>query len=313
MNRSRFESGVARRSLAYSIGIFIAFSAIPFVDGGISDTVLTVRVTGESGSAAYTLSIDQAGWRAADPAGEHRWRLDKPVTLINPQSGSTLAELSEIELYVRGDPCLAISFAIIAGSEPVTVEIESGLLGFEPMRCASAFLSAGLTLRDDDGDGASVIGESGPSGDRVVWATYNNDQPPFVTFATAMSGLTLPGGTRVGSIAENEPLEGVTMLPDTVHDMLLTLVFELSARDCVTGSAVFDIQPGSVLTGDLNCDGVIDFDDVDGFVLVLHDEQSYRESYPTCCGNVAGDINHDESVNFEDIDAFVECLYERGC
>lgn len=68
----------------------------------------------------------------------------------------------------------------------------------------------------------------------------------------------------------------------------------------------------TILLGDLNCDGSVDFADIDPFVLVLIDEQQYRDAYPNCTP-AAADINLDGSVDFSDIDGFVDCLVKGGC
>ena len=59
--------------------------------------------------------------------------------------------------------------------------------------------------------------------------------------------------------------------------------------------------------GDLNCDGNVDFFDIDGFVLAVTDPPAYEAAYPDCDLMLA-DINGDGSVDFFDIDAFVELL-----
>ncbi len=56
--------------------------------------------------------------------------------------------------------------------------------------------------------------------------------------------------------------------------------------------------------GDMNCDGVVNFFDIDGFVLALTDPAGYVEAYPDCDAMLA-DVNGDGSVDFFDIDAFV--------
>ncbi len=59
--------------------------------------------------------------------------------------------------------------------------------------------------------------------------------------------------------------------------------------------------------GDLNCDGVIDFGDINPFVLALSDPSNYELTYPGC--NVLhGDCNNDGQVDFGDINAFVALL-----
>lgn len=62
--------------------------------------------------------------------------------------------------------------------------------------------------------------------------------------------------------------------------------------------------------GDLNCDGVADFFDLDPFVLAVLDPAAYQAQYPNCHLNNA-DVNGDHAVDFFDLDPFV-CLL-IGC
>ncbi len=66
------------------------------------------------------------------------------------------------------------------------------------------------------------------------------------------------------------------------------------------------IGPG-VGTGDMNCDGVINFGDINPFVMILSDPNGYLAAYPACCVQ-NGDINMDGVVNFDDINPFVALL-----
>ncbi len=59
--------------------------------------------------------------------------------------------------------------------------------------------------------------------------------------------------------------------------------------------------------GDMNCDGDVDFFDVDGFVLAVTDPDAYEATYPDC-DILLADINGDGLVNFFDIDPFVELI-----
>ncbi len=59
--------------------------------------------------------------------------------------------------------------------------------------------------------------------------------------------------------------------------------------------------------GDMNCDGSVDFFDIDGFVLAVTDPAAYEAAYPDCDLMLA-DVNGDGEVNFFDIDAFVALI-----
>jgi hypothetical protein len=67
-----------------------------------------------------------------------------------------------------------------------------------------------------------------------------------------------------------------------------------------------DLPPGPC-PGDLNCDGRVDFGDINPFVLALSAPWLYEQTYPNC-NILSGDINNDGGVDFADINPFVTLL-----
>jgi len=65
--------------------------------------------------------------------------------------------------------------------------------------------------------------------------------------------------------------------------------------------------PAGTRPGDLNCDGAVNFDDINPFVLALSDPAGYAQAYPNC-NIMNGDCNGDGVVNFDDINPFVALL-----
>lgn len=61
------------------------------------------------------------------------------------------------------------------------------------------------------------------------------------------------------------------------------------------------------LPGDLNCDGRVDFADIDPFVTALAGQAVYEAAYPGC-RYANGDCDGDGGVDFADIDPFVALL-----
>jgi hypothetical protein len=62
-----------------------------------------------------------------------------------------------------------------------------------------------------------------------------------------------------------------------------------------------------VRVGDANCDGVVDFRDINAFVLALSVPADYVTQYPDC-NFLNSDCNQDGVVDFRDINAFVPLL-----
>ncbi|MEW6249757.1 MAG: right-handed parallel beta-helix repeat-containing protein [Planctomycetota bacterium] len=64
---------------------------------------------------------------------------------------------------------------------------------------------------------------------------------------------------------------------------------------------------GAAVPGDCNCDGRVNFDDINWFVLALTDPAGYGTALPTC-NPITADVNSDGVVNFDDINPFVAAL-----
>ncbi len=78
------------------------------------------------------------------------------------------------------------------------------------------------------------------------------------------------------------------------------------------GDTTFALLASAMVLGDLNCDGVVDFADIDPFVLALSSPAAYQTQYPNC-NWLNADTNGDGRVDFADIDPFVACLTHGGC
>ncbi len=74
---------------------------------------------------------------------------------------------------------------------------------------------------------------------------------------------------------------------------------------------VCDPCPAPEARGDADCDGIVDFFDIDPFIMSLFDPAGYAASY--CGGTPCGaDVDCSGVVDFFDIDSFIACLF-GGC
>ncbi len=71
-----------------------------------------------------------------------------------------------------------------------------------------------------------------------------------------------------------------------------------------------EFQPA--VRGDLNCDGAVNFDDIDAFVAALANPAQYIATFPDC-ELLSGDADGDLDVDFDDINGFVQCVISSGC
>ena len=88
--------------------------------------------------------------------------------------------------------------------------------------------------------------------------------------------------------------------------------FRVKARNAelvetaLSGQACAETLGGAV-PGDLNCDGQVDFDDINPFVLALNGQAGYYQEYPDC-NWLNADCDSDGDVDFDDINPFVTLL-----
>ncbi len=110
----------------------------------------------------------------------------------------------------------------------------------------------------------------------------------------------------------------LTLLQDTLVNgagWTVTLGWDINARGQIAAQGKLNgIWRACRLTpayGDLNCDGFVNFDDINPFVLALSEPAGYAQQYPNC-DILDGDFNADAVVNFDDINPFV-ALLSRPC
>lgn len=70
---------------------------------------------------------------------------------------------------------------------------------------------------------------------------------------------------------------------------------------------IWGIELPNYITGDMDCDGDVDFDDINPFVLALSGQAGYEAAYPDCEWEAA-DVDGDGTVDFDDINPFVALL-----
>jgi parallel beta-helix repeat protein len=121
----------------------------------------------------------------------------------------------------------------------------------------------------------------------------------------------IDGVVNVGSLPAGSTVESADTFTIQVDRSTLVSPLPISWRVTYgSGFAEFttllELGPPR-LPGDVNCDGRVDFDDINPFVLALTGADGYYTEYPECDW-LNADCNGDGLVDFDDINAFVALL-----
>jgi aminopeptidase N len=139
-----------------------------------------------------------------------------------------------------------------------------------------------------------------------VACAFAYDSSRYAVTLTPLAALgsdtyTLTVSDQIVDTAAGLALDGELVKPDSPQP--------LPSGDGVPGgSAVAEFAV--LVRGDVNCDGTVDFGDINPFVLLLSNESAWRAAYPGC-PVLNGDINGDGTAgqaSFGDINPFVALL-----
>ena len=120
-----------------------------------------------------------------------------------------------------------------------------------------------------------------------------------------LSWWTVDGGGAMFSTGGGFELGGTIGQPDASRSYMASGTFQLVGGFWAATSTV-----SPVCRGDVNCDGKIDFGDINPFVLYLSNLSNWQAAYPGCPPQ-NGDINSDGTYgqgSFGDINPFVALL-----
>ena len=157
-------------------------------------------------------------------------------TVIQDAGGHTLGSVTQVTLGTDTDPAVSLGFFVTAGASTTTFTISSPVVSFAPLTSQQGVASAGVTLTDNDGDGASSTGLFGV-GD--AYEARFNTSSVFADLVSPVSAA--PDGTMTTS--NHFPLSGTAPVPGTVTNILSEFNFTLSPNDSASGTSIFRVVP----------------------------------------------------------------------
>jgi MYXO-CTERM domain-containing protein len=243
-----------RASRFVQLGCFaavIGMGAPEALGGGFSYETFFVSAKTPTGQGFFLLTIDQGDY---DPAtGTYDWSAGQEIEVRDVFTNELLATIMEAEIhYSLGGPAGAnpgppsgptvnLNFAVQADDELTDITVTSALLSFDGIDNAEGRASAGITVTDVLGDGATMTGLHDDG--NMYSAQYNGLAPGGTQFTSFFDTLeALPFGSNSTS-SEFPGGSGFEPIGETVMDMSSQFSFSLTPFDIASGTSTWELLP----------------------------------------------------------------------
>ncbi len=178
--------------------------------------------------------------------GEYRYSLDQPVTILSTQNQIELGTFDLLDLVFNADPAVTLNFSVVADEYGTDFEINSAIISFDPLTDPDAYATAGLTVTDNDVDGATLTGLF--DGGAAYEARYNNPAPPAppVNIWTGLLTDPVVAATGASEYDTDRRPELPTLwetIPATVSSISSHFYFSLTPNDSASGTSRFEVVP----------------------------------------------------------------------
>ncbi len=269
-------------------------------DGSMANVYAEACSTcGTSGSKAGRLEVESAafgasgGWWAGIYFGEIR--ID-----LSAGEGDNLAALSDIILSAQIQGLAEAGEGQTYGNYQLRIDdAETDYLAFS--------MTADGTVQSVGGPLSTATRGQTPDGN----GSFNYQQGIYNIVLVFEGGTGIDTWGTGGTLIIDDLF--VTGIPFSAADnFTVTVAFEdelatWGTDGTLTVDNIFFGEEGVVGKGDMNCDGVVDIDDVEPFVTALTDPAAYIAAYPGC-DIMNADVLEDSAVNGLDVAAFTTLL-----
>jgi len=206
----------------------------------LSSFALEVTATNASGAGTFQLNLNQLNYNAE--LDRWWWNSASPVSIMNQGNTAVVATINQISIAYVQDPQVSLGLFVEAGGSDTTFTITSALLSFPTLDPASGSVSAGITVTDNNGNGATLSGLH--AGGAAYLAQYNGLVPGGTTFASLLTSpiMTTANGTTAAT-GEFPGGGAFSAIGVPVSSMSAQFSFMLSAGDSASSTSTFTVVP----------------------------------------------------------------------
>ncbi|RMH12357.1 MAG: hypothetical protein D6695_06955 [Planctomycetota bacterium] len=201
-----------------------------------ADIALTVEANSDLGTGIFQVSTDDG---VTLPDGTFLWTLDAPVDLVDTGTGNTVATLSFGTIMLGSTGVVSHSFVVDAAGSDTHFTLGSGLVNVGPYANPLGRASAGMSLTDGNGNGATLTGNFAGG------TLFNSFYDGGASFANLLAGPYTAGS--FGSFADNDEYPAgagnFAAFAGPASEIGIGWDFILSANDSASGTSVFTVIP----------------------------------------------------------------------
>lgn len=224
---------------AWAMLAAIALLAAP-AHASLSGVVFEVMAQNANGTGHYQLNAGDLNYNST--TNKWWWSTTSAISIVDDVTSMPIATLSDVSIVYVEDPQVSFGFQVQAGSTNTTFTISSGVLSFATIDPAEAFATAGITLTDNNGNGAILTGMNGGGGAYV--SQYNGEVPGGTTFAEFFTSPIVAGINGSNSVNAEFPGGGAfASIGVPVNDISAQFRFTLTAGDSASGTSNFTVIP----------------------------------------------------------------------
>jgi len=170
-------------------------------------------------------------------AGKWKWDADLGAVglAVRDAENHILATINSLSVSIEEDPAVSLTYSMTAGSSDILFNIASPLVAFGTILHPQAFATAGITVTDNDSNGATATGLF--AGGKAYEARFDG-----VAWANLIGNVTA-GTDNSNTASDRRPGAAREAVPVSVSTMQSEFKFTLSANDSAGVTSRFDVVP----------------------------------------------------------------------
>ncbi len=210
--------------------VFLMGLIVPAAMASLGGGAFRIEASSELGNGSIEISASELIYNPIQDS--YSWQMAGPRD-IRSESGALIGTLNQANVLYVVDPIITLNFLATAGGAATTFTITSALLSFPTINPAEAQASAGITVTDNNGDGATIAGLL--PGSRTYGSNYNGLlATPFAYLASGVSAA--PNQTAINAESFGFATIGA------VSDMSSQWDFRLTAFDSASGTSRYEVR-----------------------------------------------------------------------